>query len=134
VEGTVSSGKIKTLYAFIVTDPAGVEGVLRRDTPWGTQPMIGDSIDALEQFRHYATVAAADMGLPLSIARFERVPMDARPRDRRVDHVAAAIANVRLNRNHCPAINNVLSILPAAVVEEVREDASAAIDAIEDER
>lgn len=45
-------------------------------------------------------------------------------------HVAAAaIANARINRRGSPSITNVLDILPHKLVEEVTEDATAALQA-----
>jgi hypothetical protein len=64
--------KIKELYAFVVTDRRGVEGVLRRVTPIGTQPMIADCLGRLDAFRADAVAEARAMELPLSVARFVR--------------------------------------------------------------
>lgn len=64
---------IEEIFAFIVTDHAGGgEGVLRRREEFGTQPMIADSIERLQQFRPEAETGAAEMGMPLSVAKFVR--------------------------------------------------------------
>jgi hypothetical protein len=60
------------LFAFVVTDPQGVEGVLRRQTPIGTQPMIADSLSRIEPLRREAIAAACELGLPLTLVRFVR--------------------------------------------------------------
>jgi hypothetical protein len=47
-----------------------------------------------------------------------------------VDIAAAAIANARGNRRGVPNIINILEILPPSLVEEVTEDAKAALEAV----
>jgi hypothetical protein len=42
---------------------------------------------------------------------------------------AAAIANARGNRRGVPVISNILEVLPKKLVDEVMEDAEAALDA-----
>lgn len=51
-------------------------------------------------------------------------------RSERIDVAAAAIANARAGRRGAPPISNVLAILPANLVEEVREDAKAVLAAL----
>lgn len=63
---------IRTLYAFVVIDGRGEEGVLRRVTPIGTQPMIADSPERLQAFRSDALAMADQMSCVLHIAKFVR--------------------------------------------------------------
>lgn len=48
----------------------------------------------------------------------------------RVTAAAAAIANARGGRHGMPPISNVLNMLPQTLVDEVMEDAKAALEAI----
>jgi hypothetical protein len=63
---------IEAIFAFVVTDDHGVEGVVRRATDDGTQPAISDSLERLEMFRPEAERVAGEMRMPLTIARFVR--------------------------------------------------------------
>lgn len=63
---------IAELWAWVVIDQLGNEGVLRRDTPIGTQPMIADSRDKLESFAFEAHSAAQGMKLKVYAVRFVR--------------------------------------------------------------
>ena len=49
-----------------------------------------------------------------------------------IDKAAAAIANARIGRRGSPAISNVLDILPPKLLDEVREDAEAALNTLPD--
>jgi hypothetical protein len=66
------SRKVAELWAWVVVDPDGDEGVLRRVVPGGTQPMIADSRDRLEIFASEARAMANEMGMPLRAALFTR--------------------------------------------------------------
>jgi hypothetical protein len=62
--------KIEALYAIIVTDRDGVEGIARRDTPSGTQPWITDDpalVGPLLAFAHKGMPQAT-----LRVVRFVR--------------------------------------------------------------
>ena len=63
---------IKNLYAFVVKDHAGREGIVRRSTLTGTQPAIADSLERLEVFRQDAETYAAESHLELRIVQFPR--------------------------------------------------------------
>jgi hypothetical protein len=67
--------RLTELYAFVVTDGRGDEGVLRRMTDIGTQPCIAQDMEHLEQFRRSAEAAAAEMRLTLTVARFVRADL-----------------------------------------------------------
>jgi hypothetical protein len=47
-----------------------------------------------------------------------------------VESVAAAIANARGGRRGVPTVKNILDVLPQKLVDEVMDDARAAIDAV----
>lgn len=53
-----------------------------------------------------------------------------KPTAEQIDLAAAAIANARGGRRGLPPISNVLDLLPANLVDEVREDARAALEAV----
>lgn len=54
-----------------------------------------------------------------------------KPTPEQIEQAAAAIANARGGRRGMPPISNVLEMLPANLVEEVTEDARAALEAVE---
>jgi hypothetical protein len=64
--------RINELWAFIVTDAEGEEGLLQIVTEIGDRPAIGDSRQSLEALRPYAEEAAADAPVALTVARFVR--------------------------------------------------------------
>lgn len=56
-----------------------------------------------------------------------------KPTEEQIEVAAAAIANARAGRRGMPPVSNVLEILemlPGKLLEEVREDARAALDAV----
>ena len=61
--------RLTTLFAIVV-GPGNDEGVLRRRTEFGTQPMVADSIERLRQFFPIADEVATRTGW--SVARFVR--------------------------------------------------------------
>jgi hypothetical protein len=63
---------VTEIWAYVVTDHLGIEGVLRRSTPIGTQPMIADSRERLQPFLEEAVAVALELKLKLGIARFVR--------------------------------------------------------------
>lgn len=65
--------RVVELWAFVVTDASGAEGILRRDTPFGTQPMIGDSYERAMLFRDEAVRVAAELQMRLELVYFTRV-------------------------------------------------------------
>jgi hypothetical protein len=65
--------QVKALYAWVVTDADGDEGVLRRSTPIGTQPLIADDVSRALLMADEARRSAAAMGLPCAIRKFVRV-------------------------------------------------------------
>jgi len=72
---------VTELFAFVVVDLVGDEGVLRRVTPVGTQPMIADSLERLEAFRAEAVRMSDDLGLPFNVVRFVRAEASVAPAD-----------------------------------------------------
>lgn len=63
--------RIQEIFAFVVVKD-GHEGVLRRQTPFGTQPMIADSKERLMLFYDDALSAGQELGARVDIARFVR--------------------------------------------------------------
>ncbi len=69
--------RLRTLYALVVTDAAGMESVLRRATPYGTMPWITDDRDLIEGMVSAArrTPAAGRLG-PIRVVTFQRAEAD----------------------------------------------------------
>ena len=65
-----SSSTIETLWAVIIVDHNGKEGIVRRDTPYGTQPLITDDSALITRLLELAH--AAFPGSTLRITRFVR--------------------------------------------------------------
>lgn len=63
--------KIEALYALVVTDTDGREGIVRRDTPSGTQPWITDDFLLIEQMLALAQADAPPFRV-MRIVEFER--------------------------------------------------------------
>jgi hypothetical protein len=67
-------GPLQVIYAFVVELADGAEGVVRRDTPIGTQPIITDSLATAELLRPLAEYEVRRMrgvGM-LKLAKFVR--------------------------------------------------------------
>lgn len=67
--------RIERLYAVVLVDGAGIEGIMRRDTPSGTQPWITD--DAVLA-KALPMLAAIDAGMTAEDAEQLRVVEFAR--------------------------------------------------------
>jgi len=67
------SPRIDALYALIVRDAGGHEGIVRRDTPLGTIPYITDDSGLVERMIGLAKAEAPFAADELRIAKFARV-------------------------------------------------------------
>jgi len=63
-------GRVAHLYALLAVDAAGREGVLRRTTPYGTQPWITDDPRLVAWM--LAQVAPLYRETPIRVGRFVR--------------------------------------------------------------
>lgn len=67
--------KIQQLYALVVTAADGTEGILRRDTPYGTQPWITDDAALVARMLTFAVQEIEERGGAageITIAKFRR--------------------------------------------------------------
>ena len=65
--------EVRELYAYVAVNPdGGEEGVIRRDTPIGTQPMIADSVARLLQFKEIAIGVCEQNGWRLRMVGYRR--------------------------------------------------------------
>lgn len=85
-----ATAKIEALHALVVTGEDGREGVLRRDTPFGTIPWIADDRPTAEKMLALAASAPAHRGV--RIVTFTRVeepePEKPDPRQLKIEDVA----------------------------------------------
>ena len=66
--------KIEELFAWVVTEPDGGEGIPAVTLPGiGTTPMIGGDRARIESLRGYALDVAAHLKLPAYLKRFSSV-------------------------------------------------------------
>jgi hypothetical protein len=66
---------IETIWAIVCRDANGVEGIVRRDTPYGTQPLTTDDpklISAMISLAKENGFKRAE----LRIAQFNRAPLE----------------------------------------------------------
>lgn len=62
--------KIDEMFAWIVTEPDGGEGIPALHTASGALPMVGADRARVESLRPHAQGVAAQLGLPLRLVRF----------------------------------------------------------------
>jgi len=67
-----STPRIEALYCLIVRDEFGVEGIVRRDTPYGTIPFITDDPAMVERMREMARTQAPFAEAEIEVAKFAR--------------------------------------------------------------
>jgi hypothetical protein len=67
-----TTSRLTDLYALVVADPGGQEGVLRRDTPCGTMPWISDDAVLLLALREEAAELAGIPASRITVVRFTR--------------------------------------------------------------
>lgn len=63
--------RIEQMYAFVVVDDDGTEGIPAFGTPDGTaMPMVGADIERVDQLRPIAQAMARQLGKPIEVLLF----------------------------------------------------------------
>jgi hypothetical protein len=65
-------GDTANLYAWIATDPAGIEGIIAVDTPSGILPLVVTDRGTAERFAEAARRAAVARRATARLVRFDR--------------------------------------------------------------
>jgi hypothetical protein len=64
--------RLEALYALVVVDEFGVEGIMRRDTPFGTIPYLTDDAEIVERMLALAQQDSPYSGPQIRVATFVR--------------------------------------------------------------
>jgi hypothetical protein len=69
--------RIEQLYAFVVVDDDGTEGIPAIPSPDGPLPLVGADMERVDSLRGVAVMLATHLGKPITLCQFsERTEVD----------------------------------------------------------